>query len=640
MEMEQLSRKLAVILHADVVGSTQLVQRDEAIAHQRVRDVFNRFSETVAKYGGATRELRGDALVAEFARASDAVAAALSFQRHNRAHNEALADGICPALRVGISLGEVIVADGTITGEGIVLAQRLEQLAEAGEVVVQGAVSEAIPARLGYRFDTLGEVELKGFDQPVRAFVVRLAKDTVIPEPGPIATQAKTEIRSSTFRTIARVSGLGFVALVLAGLVLIWHSNQGEVAFDLPPLPPGPRIAVMPFEPEDPFSNGMTEDIIESLSKFSNMLVFPKLATRRLQKQGADCESIRKALGANFILSGSVRREKSQFRVNVSLVNAIDCSQLWVQKYDRNLTADSLFSTTDEVVYSIASTTGSTTSGSRNIGDLIRTNNPRDLDVYDCVLLAKWYFNTWDKDVHKEARDCLEWAVKQEPSYAAAQRELADIYIHEIKNGYPHRYPDSLDRAERLLDSAERISPNSDLISYSRAILAYLSECRGYDEFHAAAEKAISLNPSSFIITADIGNFTGYLGEYEQGIARLERAKELNPLHPDWVNFLPMLNSYRIGDYAAAVSYFKEMPVAGNLPMVKTLLAATYGRQGEISKARDLIAQLSKDHPQFVENPRQPYLARRMEPELIESIMDGLRNAGHKVPPKNEDNRC
>ena len=150
MEKDQLSRKLAVILHADVVGSTVLVQKNETLAHERIQTVFHQFSETIASYGGRTHELRGDALVAEFGRASDAVAAALAFQIINVEFNSSLNDDIQPQLRIGISLGEVVIADNTITGAGVVLAQRLEQLAEPGGVVVQGAVSETVPDRLPF----------------------------------------------------------------------------------------------------------------------------------------------------------------------------------------------------------------------------------------------------------------------------------------------------------------------------------------------------------------------------------------------------------------------------------------------------------------------------------------------------------
>jgi adenylate cyclase len=122
--VETPSRKLAVILHADVVGSTNLVQRDETLAHTRIQDVFHRFSETIELYGGATTELRGDALVAEFSRASDAVCAAVAFQTENGKFRDTIEDDIRPQLRVGIAMGEVVIADNTVTGPGVVLAQR------------------------------------------------------------------------------------------------------------------------------------------------------------------------------------------------------------------------------------------------------------------------------------------------------------------------------------------------------------------------------------------------------------------------------------------------------------------------------------------------------------------------------------
>ena len=142
MEKDHLSRKLAVLLHADVVGSTALVQLNELVAHERIQDAFNRFSQAITRHNGTTQEIRGDALVAEFSKASDAVTAALEFQSDNTTHNKEISDEIRPELRVGIALGEVVVADNTVTGEGIVLAQRLEQLAESGGICIQGAAYE------------------------------------------------------------------------------------------------------------------------------------------------------------------------------------------------------------------------------------------------------------------------------------------------------------------------------------------------------------------------------------------------------------------------------------------------------------------------------------------------------------------
>ncbi len=163
-------RKLAVILHADVVDSTSLVQKSESIAHARIQDAFRRFSSTIESYNGMTHELRGDALVAEFSRASDAVAAALRFQIDNTEFNAQLKDDLQPQLRVGISLGEVVISDNTVTGAGVVLAQRVEQLAESGGVCITGAVHEAVPQHLGLEYSDLGKREAKGFNDPVQVY--------------------------------------------------------------------------------------------------------------------------------------------------------------------------------------------------------------------------------------------------------------------------------------------------------------------------------------------------------------------------------------------------------------------------------------------------------------------------------------
>ena len=157
------SRRLVVILHADIVGSTLLVQLDEAIAHDRFQAAFHNLSKAIKAYGGVAHEIRGDALVAEFELTTDAVNAALAFQAQNLKTNKNYKDDIKPQLRIGISLGEVIIADKTITGSGVVMAQRLEQLADPGGIVVHSSISDTVPKRMPYWFETLGEQVLKGF---------------------------------------------------------------------------------------------------------------------------------------------------------------------------------------------------------------------------------------------------------------------------------------------------------------------------------------------------------------------------------------------------------------------------------------------------------------------------------------------
>ena len=183
MAESRQSGKLAVILHADIAGSTALVQHDEHLAHERIRDTFRRFSETIDKYHGRVRELRGDALLADFERASDAVSGTLAFQTVQAEYIESLNDKILPTVRVGIAIGEVIIADNTVTGAGVVLAQRIEQLAEPGGVCITGAIHEALPKRMPFDLENLGEQEVKGFDEPIRVYRVELIPGESIPSP-------------------------------------------------------------------------------------------------------------------------------------------------------------------------------------------------------------------------------------------------------------------------------------------------------------------------------------------------------------------------------------------------------------------------------------------------------------------------
>ena len=156
MAMENLSGNLAVILHADVAGSTVLVQQDKQLTHERIQDSFRRFSKIIEKYNGQVLELRGDALVAEFKCASDGVSAALTFQTKQADYINHLEDDLHPAIRVGIAMGEVIIADNTVTGAGVVQAQRVEQLANQGGVCITASINQALSSRLPLDLENLG----------------------------------------------------------------------------------------------------------------------------------------------------------------------------------------------------------------------------------------------------------------------------------------------------------------------------------------------------------------------------------------------------------------------------------------------------------------------------------------------------
>ena len=238
---EEPTRKLAVLLHADVAGSTALVQANETLAHQRIQDTFQRFSETIVDHGGIAHEIRGDALVAELSKASDAVSASLEFQEENAKYVEGLPDGVRPVVRVGIAMGEVVIADHTVTGEGIVLAQRLEQLAVPGGVCIQGAAYDTVPKRLPFTYQDLGVCKLKGFEEPIRAYSVHTASDVV----------------TKRLRTSAAAGSTNKLSIV----VLPFTNMSGDVE-------------------QEYFSDGITEDIITELSRYRELLVAARNSAR------------------------------------------------------------------------------------------------------------------------------------------------------------------------------------------------------------------------------------------------------------------------------------------------------------------------------------------------------------------------
>ncbi|MFT5657435.1 MAG: class 3 adenylate cyclase/mono/diheme cytochrome c family protein [Gammaproteobacteria bacterium] len=210
------SRKLTVLMHADIAGSTSMVQQDEVAAHERIKGVFRRFSQVIISYQGRVREIRGDALVAQFERASDAVAATLSFQQSQVRHDEKLG-GNHLQLRVGIALGEVVIDNHIITGSGVVLAQRVEQLAAPNGLCITAAIHEVLPKRMPFDQENLGDVELKGFDELTRVYRVVVRPGESIPAPQRIAKLTHIPIVNQTLK-LAFVFAVVMVSMAAAGI--------------------------------------------------------------------------------------------------------------------------------------------------------------------------------------------------------------------------------------------------------------------------------------------------------------------------------------------------------------------------------------------------------------------------------------
>jgi adenylate cyclase len=593
MAKDHLSRKLAVILHADVVGSTSLVQQNETLAHERIQAAFHHFSKTIKTYGGIAREIRGDALVAEFERASDAVPAALAFQILNEEFNSKLDDDIQPQLRIGISLGEVIIADNTITGAGVVLAQRLEQLADPGGVVVQGSVSETVPARMPFEFESLGEQKLKGFDQPVRAFAVKLRSSEELPSP-----EANTATYSAAPKTLQ--------------------------------VPDKPSIAVLPFDnmsgdPEQEyFSDGITEDIITELSRFQSLFVIARNSTFVFKGQAVNVIELGKKLGAQFILEGSVRKAGDRIRVTAQLIDTVTGNHVWADRYDRQL--EDIFDLQDEMAETISARIEPELGYAER--DKARKRATEDLGAWDIYQRGMWHLYRFTPEDTAAAYIAFDKAINADPNFSAAYTGRAYLQLYDVMNGYSSNFENSLRDAETNVRRAISLDSRDVLARFTLGRLHTLK--REYEEAIKEFERCVELNPGFAQVYHGIGFVHAFAGRPEDAIPFFDKAIRLSPQDPHLTSFLAVRSSAYLlmRDYDKAVESAADAISQPNAMIWPHIFrTSALGHQGT-PKAKTALKELLNFSPGLNCDEVRRLLYYIRKPEDLEQCINGLVKAG------------
>lgn len=565
MEKDQLTRKLAVILHADVVGSTSLIHVNETLAHERIRRVFNSLSDTIDSYGGLAHEIRGDALVAEFERASDAVCAALAFQAANEQSNSEISDEIRPSLRIGISLGEVVIADRTITGAGVVLAQRLEQLAEPGGLVVQGSVSETVPPRMPFCYVDVGVHELKGFEQPVRAFAAELKPGHSIPEPEP-----------------GRITNLG--------------NRTGAEASE------SPSIAVLPFvnlsnDPEqDYFGDGIAEDISTALSKVASIEIISSHSTTKYKDRSIDIRQVGRELGVRFVLEGSIRKIGDRLRINVQLIETDTGHQRWAERYDRVI--EDIFAIQDEITRKIVSELDARL----RIGEQARlwSSGTENFEAWQCVRLSTELMATYKLEDMPEAMRLMKRATELDPHYAEAWALLSGRYIREAeKIGCAKDDRDRLlDAAQECIDRALEEDPYCAMAYAFRSLMCL--NTREFDEAAASAIKSVELAPNHARCLAISAIVLNKCGQPERAIQNINKAFQLAPEFPLWFLFALGQTSRMLGSTEETIAAYEEIvrrdpdSFEGHVG-----LALSYSDAGLLGEGRASASEVMRVCPDF-----------------------------------------
>jgi adenylate cyclase len=626
MEKDQLSRKLAVILHADVVGSTTLVQQNEALAHERILSAFNRFSEIINSYTGITRELRGDAILAEFDRASDAVSAALAFQISNRGFNSILSDDIQPRLRIGVSLGEVIIADNTITGAGVVLAQRVEQLADPDGLCITAALHEALPKHMPFELDDLGEQALKGFDDPVHVYKVSVSSGQSIPPP---EQNYKVSPSSSKWHVVTSAVVALVVAIALIFWFVPWEPGMEKALVDdtAVPLADKPSIAVLPFDnmSNDPnqeyFSDGVAEDIITDLSQLKNLAVIARNSSFTYRDKSAKAQDIGKDLGVKYLLEGSVRKAGDRIRITVQLIDTSNGHHLWAERFDRELT--DVFAVQDEITERIVSSLSIQLTGDEQ--QQLAHNATNSFEAYDLFLQGQ-EFRGFSKEDLAQAAATFNKVIKLDPSFARAYGTLAVVLNRQVFTGYSESPEESKERALELARKAVSIYPHSPHVQWA---LGYVYMYRQqFDKAAEALEHAILLSPSYADGYALLALIKNNLGQAEDAIGLLEKGMKLNP-HYSW-DYLYNLGRahYALGHYEQAAEHLLQALERNETPSHPRLfLVASYVQLGQQDEAEWEVMQLEISHPEITLSHLQQTLPIS-DAELRNRLLTDLRSAG------------
>lgn len=625
--------RLAVILHADIVGSSALVQIDERVAHERIRDAFKKASEVITRYAGATHELRGDAMLAEFQRASDAVTSALAIQAENTERNNKLTDDIRPLLRVGIALGEVVIADDTVTGPGVVLAQRLEQLANPGGVCVQSSVQESVPTRFPFDYEDLGDQSLKGFDKSVRASRVVIKANEHIPSPdlGPSRAQ-------DTSRPHRHWLAGASVALVLvsAGLVAWLDSWSGKPASS-----EQPSIAVLAFSnlsddpQQDYFAEGIAEDLITDLSKIPNLIVIARNSSFSYKGKNVPIRTVARELGVEYVLEGSVRRAGGALRINAQLIDTTTDGHLWAERYDGNL--KEVFAFQDRITKKIVAALSIKLSAGSSLDlEKIPTVVP---EAYDAFLRGMRYLNArdyGDSVAIVKAREAFQQAVDLDPDFAQAYAGLGwvnwndHIFVNQLDYGLRRRAFDLANKSLELADNslARRLRAKQFFAPES---VGHFAAARGKKPTDAVSElrKSVALEPNNADGLAELAYTLVFAGQPEEASVLVRKAMRLNPNFPAWYHRPAGIAHYLSGDYSRAVSEFKAWHDSEALPMQSIpWLAAAYAQAGEIPSSRNVIKKFAK---RYSDRISQQYVANWyvfVREEDRKRFMDGLGKAG------------
>jgi len=613
------SRRLAAILHADAADFTATMRADEEAAQAAISRAMALARATADAWRGRVVGTAGDAFLAEFASVVDAFAAAVAFQK---AWATARTGGTSPplAFRIGVHLGEVIVEGDDIFGDGVNLAARVQAQAPPDGVSITAAVRQQLGTRSDIAFDDAGLRPLRGAGEPVRIFAAYPPFDP-----------------ASRRRRLPRLKGRKLLPLASGALVLALSAGTLAVIFGTfnPPAAPDeviasafeeprPVVAVLPFD--DPtagadagyFADGVTQDVIAHLGRFSELLVLSWNAVAPFRDGVADLAAIRRDTGARYVLHGSIRRGDGRLRIAVQLTEAADGVLVWSRRYDAGM--DDVFRLQDRIAGAVA---GALAVGVAKIEETRAIAQPTDaLDAYELVLRGRAHARPVDRESNLKARAAFTRAIDADPDYADAHAGLAWTHLADIWWGWTEWPRVALETAHARADRALALDPRNVQALNVRAELQFMD--RRLVAARQSCSKAVEINPNAAGALATCGGVMVFTGDLASGIEQLEASLRLDPHPSSWVFANLGAAYFLVGRYGDAA----DLLGAGGFhedPAPYAVLAAVYARLGRPRAAADAVERTRRLFPFFDAATFANNLAGA---EHAADLLAGLKEAG------------
>ena len=478
-----MERRLAAILAADVVGYSRLMGADEAATLAALKAHRAELVEAkIAEHRGRLVKLSGDGILVEFPSVVNAVACAADIQRGMRQRNLSVPRDRRIEVRIGVNLGDIIVEENDIYGDGVNLAARIEGIARPGGVSVSGTVRDHIGNKLDLGFDDRGEQTLKNIDVPVRVF------DVVLDPP---ATRRGGVPSSFAVPAKAKVS----IA------VLPFSNMSGDVE-------------------QDYFADGITEDLITDLSKVSALSVIARNSAFTYRGRHVDVQEVGRRFNVAYVVEGSVRKADQRVRINAQLIDAKDGTHLWADRYDRDLTE--IFSVQDEITKTIV--------GQLKVrllpqeGQAIEAAPTHDIDAYNYYLQGRRLYHLYTQQHALLAQRMFGKALELDPGYARAYAGLADVAWFLCINDHEGTTVDD------ILAASTKALELDPMLAEARASHGTALHYSGrYPEAVVEFERAVAIDPNLFDAYFFYGNAARDVGDLETAARLKERARELAP---------------------------------------------------------------------------------------------------------------